>query len=119
MCSDYLSLSFGCPLLVLAPPCLSWFPGFRGVEQNPRIPRLEFSEFVKATACVYFIPSRSPLMFRASHLSCNRFFSCSYDPCTHACKARPLTTVGRTSLCVMLKQCASRETAVHNIFHIS
>ena len=115
MCFDYLSLSFGCPPLVLA-PCV--FPDFRGVEQNPMIPRLEFSEFVTAAACVYFIPSRFSLTFdvlhtvinsvyvqlanRASHLSCNRFFSCGYDPYTHACKARALTTVGRTSLSVII-----------------
>ena len=68
MCSDYLSLSFGCPLLVLAPGVS---PGFLAsavlIEQNPRIPRLEFSEFVPATACCYFILSRFSLMFDAPH----------------------------------------------------
>ena len=89
MCSDYLSPFFGCPLRVLAPRCFSWFPGFRGVEQNPRIPRLQVSEFVSATACVSFVLCflpirctahchqqrvRAKLANRASHLSCNSFF---------------------------------------------
>ena len=38
----------------------------------------------------------------ANRASRNRFFSWGYDPYTHACKARPLTTVGRTSLSVII-----------------
>ena len=44
---------------------------------------------------------RAILANRASHLSCNSFFSRGYDPYAHACEARPLTTVGRTSLSVI------------------
>ena len=45
---------------------------------------------------------RGKLANRASHLSCDRFYSRGYDPYTHACKARPLTTVGRTFLSVII-----------------
>ena len=116
MCSDYLSPSFRLAFACPGPWCFSWFPGFRCVEQNPRIPRLSFSEFVPATACVSFVLCflhvrctahchqqcvRAKLANRASHLSCNRFYSRCYDPYTHAWKARPPTTVGRTSLSVI------------------
>ena len=45
---------------------------------------------------------RANLAKRASHISCNSFFSRGYDPYTHACKASPLPTVGRTSLSVII-----------------
>ena len=48
-------------LRVLAPGFSPGFSGFlRCVEQNPRIPRLEFREIVPATACVSFFPCFSP-----------------------------------------------------------
>ena len=70
--------------------------------------------------CVYFIPSCfflyvirctahchqqcvcAKLANRASHTSFNRLFSGGHDPFAHACKARPLTIVGWTSLSVSL-----------------
>ena len=100
------------------PRCLSWFPDFQDVEQNPRIPRLEFSEFVTATNCVYFIPSRVSLMFdvlhtvinsvyaqlvnRASHLNCNRLWFVGLWPLHSRLYGQSLTTVGRTSLRVII-----------------
>ena len=78
---------------------------------------LVWCEFVSATACVSFVLCflhvrctahchqqcvRAKLANRASHLSCDRFFSRGYDPYTHAGKARTLTTVGRTSLSVII-----------------
>ena len=58
---------------------MSWHPvsllvPFHGVEQNPRIPRLEFSEIVTATACVYFIPSSFSLVFDELHIVINSVY---------------------------------------------
>ena len=118
MCSDYLSLSFGCPLLVLAPGVSPGFLASAGLNRIRGFPRLEFCEFVTATACVYFIPSRFSLMFDVLHTVINSVratcqqstptsvvtdcLSWVYDPYTHACNARPLTIVGRTSLSVII-----------------
>ena len=108
---SFLRLAFACP----GPSVFLLVFWLRCVEQNPRIPRLEFREFVPATACVSFFLSflhvrctahchqqcaRANLANRASHISCNRFFHGVMTP--HACKARPLTTVGRTSLSVII-----------------
>ena len=73
MCSDYLSLSFDCPLLVLAPSVSLGFLA-SAVLNNPRIPRLELGELVIATACVYFIPSRLSLMFDVLHTVINSVY---------------------------------------------
>ena len=100
-------------LRVLALRCFSWFLGFRCVKQNPRIPRLELREIVQATACVSFFLCflhvrctahfrqqcvHANLANRPSHISCNSF-SKSYD---RPVRPGPLTTVGRTSLSVII-----------------
>ena len=41
------------------------------------------------------------------------FFSWGYDPYTHACKARHLTTVGRTSLSVIIIISRQEKAASH------
>ena len=82
-------------LRVLALRCFSWFLGFHCVEQNPRIPRLEFRDFVPATACfsffLCFLHVRCTAHCRQqcvhanlanipSHISCNSFFSWVMTP---------------------------------------
>ena len=79
---------------------------------------LEFKEFAPATARVSFFLCFSPLIRCTTHCHFNRaqvlalpteqaapvltYFSRGYDPYTHACNARPLKTVGRTSLSVII-----------------
>ena len=117
MCSDYLSPSFGWPLRVLAPGVSLGFlasvvwnriRGFRDFDsENLHQQELVFLSsyvflHVRCTAHCHQLCVRAKFANRASHLSCNRFFSWGYDPSTHACEARPLTTVGRTSLSVII-----------------
>ena len=88
MCSDYLSLSFDCPLLVLAPGV---FPGFLASEVLNRIRGFRdlnsenlyqqqpvfLSSYVFSMFDVLHTVNNSvyvQLANRASHLSCNRFF---------------------------------------------
>ena len=118
MYCDYLSPSFGYPFCVLAPglspaflasAVLNTIRGFRDFnsvnlfQQQPVFLCLLFSSpysmycTLSSTQCVC-----AKLANRACHVSCNRFFSWGYDPYTHACKARPLTTFGRTSLSVVI-----------------
>ena len=126
MCSDYLSLFSRLPFACLGPRCFSWYLGLCVVEQNLRIPRLEFSEFVSATACVSFVLCflhvrctahrhqqcvRAKLANRASHFSCNRFFR---GVMTLA-RLRPLTIVGRPFLSVIIISWESISDTFRNV----
>ena len=117
MSSDTCLSAFVARLLVLAPG-FSWFPGsFRCVAQNPMI-LLMMNSIQRTTffslPCYFRIETRC-----TTHCHFNRVqvqtlpteqdapvstdsFSRGYDPDTHACKAGPLTTVGRTSLSVII-----------------
>ena len=111
----WCALTIGCPLLVLAPGVspgllVSWLPRC-GTESEDSAQLIQW--ICNSNSLCLFHPFAYSLMFdvlhtvinsvyvqlanRASHLSCNRCFSWGYDPYTHACKARPLTSVGRTS----------------------
>ena len=124
MSSDTCLFSFGARLFVLADR-FPWFPGLlRCVAQNPRDSiddEFHSENSLQLRLCFFFQPSvlfshRDPMY---STLSFNRVqvqtlptekaapvltdsFSHRYDPYTDACKARPLTTVGRTSLSVII-----------------
>ena len=113
-------MSYGtCHTLPPAVPLSSWIPlaPFVALHRIRGFQRLEFREFVPAPACVYFLRVSlvirctahchlqcvsANLANRASHTSFNRLFSRGHDPFAHACKARPLTIVGWTSLSVSL-----------------
>ena len=67
------------------------------------LPFLLLIETRCAAQCHLTVCTVQTLANRASRTSTNRlFFSRGYDPYTHACKARPLTSVGRTSLSVFV-----------------
>ena len=119
----YLPFSFPLCPVVCSGSSGSLTPGFlRCVAQNPRIQltlnliqRIQYS-----CACVFFFQQLALLIEirRTAHChltvckckpcqqrkyTCSdRIFSWDYDPYTHACKARPLTTVGWTSLSVIV-----------------
>ena len=116
MCSDFLSPSFGCFLRVLAPGVS---PGFVASAVLNRIRGFrDFNSVNLYEQQLVFISSFVVSMFDVLHTvinsvyvqnlpteqanSCHRFFSRCYDPYTHGCKARPLTTVGRTSWSVII-----------------
>ena len=124
MSSDTCLSSFVARLLVLAPRFLlvSWFPSLCCAESEDSIDDEFNSEnslqlrlyYLFSLPCYFLIETRC-----TAHCHFNRVqvqtlpteqaapvltdsFSPGYDPYTHACKARPLTTVGRTSLSVII-----------------
>ena len=128
---DGLMSSDTCLSLPVVSVCLSWllpFPWFPGslrcVAWNPRI--LLMVNVIHRIHYSYACASYFSLPFSVSHrdpMYCTLSFNCvqvqtlpteqaapaltesfsrGYDPYTHACKARPLTTVGRTSLSVIV-----------------
>ena len=112
MCCDYLSHSFGWLLRVLAPGVS---PGFLASVVLNRIRGFrDFNSEKLYQQQPVFLSSYVFSMFDVLHTVINSVymknlptkqatsvvtdsFSWGYDPFTHACKARPLTTVGRTS----------------------
>ena len=117
MCSDCLSLSFGCPLLVLAPgvspaflasAVLNRIRGFRDFnsvtlyQQQPVFLSSFFFSLFDVLHTVINSVYVQNLSTEQATLVVTDSFSWGYDPYTHACKARPLTTVGRTSLSVII-----------------
>ena len=118
--SFFLWCPFVCPSSRV--PLVSWFPSLCCAESEDSIDGEFNSEnSLQLRLCFLFQPSvlfsqRDPMYCT---LSINRLqvqilpteqatpvltssFSRGYDPYTHACKARPLTTVGRTSLSVII-----------------
>ena len=128
--------------------CRSWFPGsLRCVAQNPRILLLmNLIQIHYSYACTTFFSL--PFYFLSCHF--NRVqvqtlpteqaapvltdsFSRGYGPNAHASKARPLTTVGQTSLSVIMiikvwlsqllfsgrRDCRPRQSLVCFIVHAS
>ena len=112
-------------------PGSSWIAltGFDALHRIRGFQRFEFREFIPATACVYFIPSCFCLMFDVLHTVINsvyvqtlsteqgtsvlKDFFASHDPFAHACKAGPLTIVGRISLSVPLLLSLSEHAHAH------
>ena len=105
--------------------CLGQIPGsLRCVAQNPRIQKMMnlIQRIHCSYACASFfsLPFYFPIVTRCTahcHFNCVQVqtlpteqaapvltdsFSRDYNPYTHACKARPLTTVGRTSLSAII-----------------
>ena len=116
-------------------PGSSWIPltPFDALHRIRGFQRFEFREFIPATACVYFIPSCFSLMFDVLLTVINSVyvqtfpteqatpaftdsFSRGHDPFAHACKARPLTIVGRTSLSVSLSLSLSLRRNTTQVF---
>ena len=95
MSSDTCLPSFVACLRVLAPRFLlvSWFPSLCCTDSEDSS---EFNSENLYQQQPVFLGSTS-LANRASRTSSDRFFSRGYDPFTHACKVRPLTTVGSSS----------------------
>ena len=124
MSSDTCLSSFGARLFVLAPPVplVPWFPSLCCTESEDSIDGEVILGFITATPVLPFSAFRRIFSHRDPMyctLSFNRVqvqtlpteqaalvptdsFSRGYDPYTHACKARPLMTVGRTSLSVIV-----------------
>ena len=116
MCSDYSSPSFGWPLRVLAPGVspgflpsvvLNRIRGFRDFnsenlyQQQPVfLSSYVFSIFDVLHTVINSVYVQNLPTEQAT--SVVTFFSQGYDTYTHTCKARPLTTVGRTSLSVII-----------------
>ena len=123
---------------------------FRFAAQNLRIPvipnsvnlfqqQLVFDSFFRdfvfdVTAHCHQQCASAHLANSASPISFNRLFSWGHDPITHACKARPLTVVGWTSLSVIVvvivvvffytstmfvarRPATQRFRFVHSVFH--
>ena len=97
--------------------CVSWLPGLLRRIRGFYLREISFSEFICSNDYPFFcLPCYFLIVTRCTaHCHFNRVqvqalpteqaapvltdsFSRGYDPYTHACKARPLTTVGRTSL---------------------
>ena len=107
--------SSGCPVVFLDPP----WPPFVALHRIRGFQRLEFRNFIPATACVFLVPTCFSLTFDVLHSVINSVwvqtlptaqatpaspdsFSRGHEAFAHACKVRPLTNVGWTSLSVSL-----------------
>ena len=122
MSSDTCLSSFGAWFVCLGSPVplVSWFPSLCCAESEDSV-EFNLENSLQLRLCFLFHHSvlfshRDPMYCT---MSFNRVevqslpteqvpsaltdsFSRGYDPDTHACKARPLTTVGRTSLSVVV-----------------
>ena len=103
-------------LFLLLSSWLPWSPSFCRTESEDSSD-FEFNEFIPATDCVWLIPSCFLcLMYFHMVINCVQvhtlptaqvpsafadYFSWCHEPFTHACKARPPTVVGWTSLSVI------------------
>ena len=115
MCSDYLSPSFGS---VSWPRCLSWFLAsaglnrIRGARDFNSVNLYQQQPVFISSLRVFFPYVQLHIVINSVHVQnlpteqatsvVTGCFSWGYYPYTHACKARPLTTVGRTSLSVII-----------------
>ena len=123
MSPDTCRPSFVACLRVLAPVSPGFLVALRCVAQNPMILLTRnLIQWITATPvlpsfcfpCYFLIATRCTAHWHFNRVQVQAWptgqaaqvltfsFSRGYDPYTHACKARPLTTVGRTSLSVII-----------------